>query len=247
MVAVVACLLAAPAASAFEGYQLLRLEGQKVKWGNPRLGTGAKVTFAYVSRDTMFPNAVNCGQMTSLDGLLVKSGIASAELRREVNAAFSMWEKVANIEFRESDDPATAQILIGAQLKPRWTAFANVASRSSADGQLRTIDRSLICLNPTKAWKIGFSRDLKVFDLRYTIAHEIGHAIGLDHSGPSGQLMSFKYLERFRELQPGDVAGALILYGRRSVPLEIVANGTLVTAHEAVMPGGTGAESKRLP
>lgn len=56
---------------------------------------------------------------------------------------------------------------------------------------------------------------LSHYDLRYALAHEIGHTIGLDHPGPSGQLMSFRYEERFHGLQPGNVAGLAALYGRR--------------------------------
>ena len=45
------------------------------------------------------------------------------------------------------------------------------------------------------------------YDLRFTIAHEIGHAIGLDHPGATGQMMAFKYDEHFRQLQSGDIDG----------------------------------------
>src|SRR3546814_17194845 len=64
-------------------------------------------------------------------------------------------------------------------------------------------------------WKVGVGGDVTVYDLRYAIAHEAGHAIGLDHPSPSGQLMSFRYDELFRDLQPGDVAGVVALYGPR--------------------------------
>jgi hypothetical protein len=72
------------------------------------------------------------------------------------------------------------------------------------------IEKALICINPRQAWKAGFDGNLAVYDLRYTIAHEIGHAIGLDHPGPSGQVMSYGYHEEFRTLQARDVDGTVI-------------------------------------
>ena len=89
--------------------------------------------------------------------------------------------------------------------EPRGRAFTNVAPHGSAGNGVSGISQSLICLNPATRWKIGFDGDLDVYDLRYTIAHEIGHAIGLDHPSAEGQLMSYRYVERGRALQPGDV------------------------------------------
>ena len=54
-----------------------------------------------------------------------------------------------------------------------------------------------------------------MYDLRYTIAHEIGHAIGLDHPSAAGELMSYRYDERRQGLQPGDTKGVVLLYGPR--------------------------------
>jgi hypothetical protein len=73
-----------------------------------------------------------------------------------------------------------------------------------------------ICLNPAKRWKIGFDGDLTVYDLRFTLAHEIGHAIGPDHPVGAGQIMGYRYEERFRSLQSGDAQAAPLLYGARS-------------------------------
>jgi hypothetical protein len=60
---------------------------------------------------------------------------------------------------------------------------------------------------------VGFDGNTRVYDLRYTFVHEIGHAIGLDHPGPSGQVMSFRYDEQHRDLQAGDLNGVTMLYG----------------------------------
>src|SRR5207249_3825120 len=147
--------------------------------------------------------------------LLSTSQIAPETARAEIVAAFAMWEAVANISFHEAADPAKADILIGAQLEPEGWAFANVFYDTLSTEPVKPISRALICLNPEKRWKVGFDGDLRTYDVRYTIAHEIGHAIGLDHPSGAGQIMGYRYEETFRGLQAGDVAGAVLLYGRR--------------------------------
>ncbi len=175
--------------------------------------TFTKVSYAFVKSRTDTPDATNCNVLVPMDALLEKSRIAKDEFRKEVRAAFAMWEAAANITFTEVDDPTKAGVLIGAQEQPKGRAFANVAYKPSQATGARSIERSLICLNPEQRWKIGFDGNLTAYDLRYTIAHEIGHAIGLDHPPGTGQLMHYRYEERFRTLQPGDIEGAVTLYG----------------------------------
>lgn len=213
--AAVAVALVAGGAVAEDQYLWLRLDDHRVKWGSPTAGSGSEVTYAYVSAPVRSDDARNCRDMVPLDGLLSRWSVPPAALQREVEAAFALWQSVADISFRRVEAEADAQILIGAQAEPHGVAFADVATGPQASDGVRSIRRSLICLNPDKPWKIGFDGDPSVYDLRYAIAHEAGHAIGLDHPGPSGQLMSFRYDELFRDLQPGDVAGAVAIYGRR--------------------------------
>ncbi|MGE8940285.1 matrixin family metalloprotease [Leptospira interrogans] len=194
------------------GFRLLKLDGLGVAWTGEILATN--VTYAFAKAATQTPNAINCESIGPVDGLLGKSRIASDAFRKEVRAAFDMWQAVANITFTEVDDPGRAGILIGAQLQPTGRAFANVAYKHNADvHDVRSIERSLICLNPEQRWKIGFDGNLTAYDIRYTVAHEIGHAIGLDHPNTAGQLMHFRYEESFRTLQRGDIEGAVQLYG----------------------------------
>jgi hypothetical protein len=196
-------------------FKTLRLEGNGVRWQAVAKGQQRVLSYAIVAQDVEFAGARNCGKMTKLDTLLSTSQIAPQTIRAEIAAAFVMWEAVTNIGFREAVDPAQADILIGAQLEPEGWAFANVFYDTLSTEPVKPISRALICLNPEKRWKVGFDGDLRTYDVRYTIAHEIGHTIGLDHPSGAGQIMGYRYEETFRELQTGDISGAVLLYGRR--------------------------------
>ncbi|MFM9849397.1 MAG: matrixin family metalloprotease [Hyphomicrobiaceae bacterium] len=203
-------------AQTYLGFRLLDFGGLYVRWG----GIGpepVKVTYAFVDKDVAFDDARNCSQMVPTDSLLTQSGVSKVMFLEEVRFAFDMWERVANIRFEAAAEDAKPGILIGAQTDPVGYAYADVKYVKDGTGTTRQIDRSLICLNPMKRWKVGFDGNLAVYDLRYAIAHEIGHAIGLDHPEPHGQLMSMDYLESFRSLQAGDVGGAIRIYGARSL------------------------------
>jgi hypothetical protein len=202
-------------AKTFVGFRLLDLEDQTVKWRTPTFGKSAVVTYAFATGPVSTPKARNCASMLPPSAAYDPSQITPRQFRREVAAAFRMWEKVADISFRETQDPASAGIVIGAQAVPVGRAFTNVELKPGS-GDRKVIARSLICLNPKQPWKIGFDGRLGVYDLRYTIAHEIGHAIGLDHPSAAGQLMSYRYDEKQTGLQQGDVQGAVLLYGARA-------------------------------
>lgn len=196
-------------------FRIIELKGSKVKWGSPTMGTGTSVTYAFATAPATFSEARNCRAMAPMDGLLETSGIDKSQYEAEAAKAFEAWSSVADIEFRQVSDPAAADILIGAQVKPVGRAFTNVSYTRAAAKAISPLEKSLICLNPEQPWKVGFDGDLNVYDLRYTLVHEIGHAIGLDHPGSDSAVMSYRYEERFATLQPGDIRGVVALYGSR--------------------------------
>lgn len=219
-------LLAAGTASASGGstsdYRLIVLDGASLKWGEPIDGTPATVTYAVVDGPRRFPDARNCAGLDPLDSLLAANDVNRPTFERELKAAFAAWSAVADIDFVPAPS-AEAEILVGAESEPRGRAFTNVDYDKSikvgvSNGPVppHEMRQALICLNPQEHWKVGFDGNLEVYDLRYTLQHEIGHAIGLDHPSLRGVLMDFRYLEQFRTPQPGDIRGAVALYGARS-------------------------------
>jgi hypothetical protein len=127
--------------------------------------------------------------------------------------AFAMWSREADLSFRPAAAGEAPDILIGAEGAPLRVAFANVW-HGEAEGGMAPLERATICLNPLVAWSDGEGpAPAGALDLRTVLAHEIGHAIGLDHPGAEGALMGFSNQGDFDHLMPGDIAGAVALYG----------------------------------
>ena len=194
-------------------FKQLRLDGNFVRWSRPDSSSSLVLTYKVLDEFHEFEGARNCKRMTGVAAITERLKIERTVFDAELRAALAMWEGAADIRFREAEENEVPNINIGAQAEPEGWAFADVFYNRSAPEAVKPITRSLVCLNPAKGWKIGFDGDLRVYDLRYTLAHEIGHAIGLDHPNAPGQIMGYRYEESFRDLQPGDLSGAVALYG----------------------------------
>lgn len=232
--------LANTALSEDVSFDLLEIDRRIAKWGEPQFGSGVVVTYSYARDSHEFPQARNCKKIAPLSKLLSSTGFDEQSFKKQTQLAFAAWSRVANIKFKEAPRGTKPDILIGAQGRPREKAFANVSlsddptlasagrqagrplhpitnvrasHRSPEKLKVSSINQALICLNPLHNWKLGRNGDSKSYELKYTLTHEIGHAIGLDHAGARGQLMSFSYQENLVGLQPGDIAGIQKLYG----------------------------------
>lgn len=211
LIAATAGLAAAPLAAA--DYRLLRIDEAYVKWDTPRFGVRAEVTYGFAARDEHFADAINCRKLAPIAAMAPAWRGDPRRLERVATAAFAMWSRAADITFRPAAGGEMPDILIGAQGEPEGIAFANVW-HGTAEAGVAPLTRATICFNPELTWTTedGPSPE-DVLDLATVMAHEIGHAIGLDHPGARGALMGFSNQGAIDVLMPGDVAGAIALYG----------------------------------
>jgi len=218
--------LACPAtANADSDFRLLRIEGHTVKWGPPILGKGATITYAVVTGPSAIAGSVNCLRTAGIGGVLKRSHVTRKLFDRELAGAIEMWQSSADLHFVASKSLREADIVFAAEADSAGIAFADVALDRSTAGSVTRLKRGIVCLNPAVQWSAAPDRGydsatkrtgLVSYRLRYTLAHEIGHVLGLDHPGPNGELMSFEYGQKRDGLGQGDIAGITLLYGRRS-------------------------------
>jgi hypothetical protein len=214
-------------AQAGEAYRLLRLDGRPAKWGLAVMGRGVILTYAVLAAPASLSGSRNCRAIKSINGLLAHSGLARKTFDREVSAAFGLWEAAADVRSRRVEHVDKADIVISAEAVPDGVSYADVTLASSHAGIVARIAKGIVCLNPAVYWMAKERGDsdsrianIGVYQLRFTLAHEIGHVLGLDHPGPTGELMSFEYDQTIDGLRAGDIAGIVALYGSRSaVPI----------------------------
>jgi hypothetical protein len=232
--AVLATLMAAPA-PAGEVQGLLRLDGALVKWGAPALGAAAEITYATLKGPRDFPGARTCTRMLPLARLAGPMHATTAEIDRELETALALWSAAARVSFRRIEDAALADIVIGAEAEPRGVAFAHVERAAASFAGVARIEQAAVCLDPKGPWALAQGGDPASFRLRRVLAHELGHAIGLDHYGRDGGVMGYGYADVAGEarLSAKDIAAVVRLYGPREAPL--VAEGV---ARDAVGAGG---------
>ncbi len=187
------------------------------KWGSPTMGTGATVTWSLMSTGT------SCGiefagcVITSLADFM-PTGFLSA-----IESAFAAWSAVADINFvMVADDGAafnapttSGNIRLGGHAFDGASGVLAHGYYPPNNGNSAAGD---IHFDIAENWSLGFAGP--GFDIFQVMAHELGHAIGLDHTGVPGSLMNPYYTEAFSGPQADDIAGARFIYGpaRTQVP-----------------------------
>jgi hypothetical protein len=185
------------------------------KWGDSAaLGTlGGPVLWSFADLD------LSAQLSRAYGGYPVTSTPLSARERADVRTAVAAWEAAGNIDFVEVPDSPFSGIRIGkAWLDGRGGTLAEATVWPGAGGEIIG-----------KATVIFDGGDLSSGDLaassgfRSTAMHELGHAIGLDHSANRDTLM-YPYYNGMTALSAEDVAGVAAIYGAppvSAVPLTL--------------------------
>ena len=139
------------------------------------------------------------------------------EFREIVREAIAAWEVVSGVDFAEVDDSDTVNIRMG------WQPDAVIDSGYASDGvgdtlaitwtwyEDSTTEEVSIAFDPAETWT-----DELFYD---TVLHELGHAMGIDHSDKINAVMSglpaTPYAEQIGrdQLTPDDIAAAQALWG----------------------------------
>jgi hypothetical protein len=193
------------------------------KWGLSTYGTAATVTWSFAE--------LNLASQLSdrFTGYLNFDSALGSQYRTLVRAAMDAWEAVANIDLVEISDSANSNIRLGNR------AIDGVA----APGQSSTVGETVYWSNGSGRMTtatIAFDTDAYTGTSFYQIAaHEIGHALGLDHSNLTSAVMYYMInsLNRAGVLTSDDISGIQHLYGAKVLAVSSLA--TLQTAFTNIL------------
>jgi hypothetical protein len=130
-----------------------------------------------------------------------------------IESALSVWTSVAHISFTRTvlpHQPRSIDFRFGKIDGPGGTlAHAYLPYDVNAEPTSGDVE-----FDSSETWEVGDDYRYAAYDLVYCAVHEIGHALGLDHSNKPGSVMAPTVsLDRcFQRLEQADVDAILRLY-----------------------------------
>ncbi|HLO28019.1 MAG TPA: matrixin family metalloprotease [Anaerolineales bacterium] len=139
--------------------------------------------------------------------------------RNLIKGAFDLWAAQTPLTFTEVSDSSQADIVVGWYTGDHgdgdpFDGPGDVLAHASSPNPY---DKSQVFLHfdDDEHWVDSNTQDV---DLLTVAAHEIGHTLGLAHSGDPNALMFPSYSGPHRSLSSDDIAGIQSIYGLASAP-----------------------------
>ncbi len=169
------------------------------KWGLDQLfgTTGGVISYSFAVSNIV-------GQRQEFD-----SFITEESFRKEIDDSLAAWEQVADVRFVSAPDSADVGIRFG------WSDIdgpGGVLGQTALPSE-GPLTRVSVVFDINENWFVGGDSPPSQIDFSSTALHEIGHAIGIDHSLDPSALMAASYSTTNFELQPDDINAATIIYG----------------------------------
>lgn len=181
------------------------------KWGNPAMGTGATVSWSYMS------TGVSCADDFAGCSISSLADFMPAGFGTRIQAAFDAWSAVANLTFVfVAADNGVAFNAAGTNADIRIGGHA-------FDGPGDTLAHGFfppnngntaagdIHFDIAESWSLAPAPGS--FDIFQVMAHELGHALGLDHTNVANSLLNPFYSTALLGPQADDIAGMQFIYG----------------------------------
>jgi hypothetical protein len=173
------------------------------KWGdNQAFGNaGGLISYSFATQN--FPNQFG----------VFDSFISELPFQEEIITSLASWENVADIRFVPVSDSESVDIRFG---------WRDIDGKAGVLGQttvpsLGPLNSVVVAMDSSEDWVLGGDASADKIDFSSSVTHEIGHAIGIDHSLDANALMNAAYSTTIFNIQKDDIDAAVTIYGSNDI------------------------------